>query len=108
MLFIQTIAPKYDLQIAWDLVVEILLVTVLWMLAVMNTELLIRWNDFEPLDTPTSPWQFGQVEPSICSISQSLADVDPGPPHVSACSSFRERSQCIQGVWAKAVAGIDW
>jgi len=76
----QTVTPKYDLQIAWDLVVEILLITVLWVLAVMNTELLIRWNHFEPLDSPTSPWQFGQVLPMFLLVL----------PFVNMVSVFRE------------------
>jgi len=53
----------YDLQIAWDLVIEIIAIVILWALAVMNTELLIRWNHFELPNSPQSPWQFGQVLP---------------------------------------------
>ncbi|KAJ7708086.1 hypothetical protein B0H17DRAFT_1191585 [Mycena rosella] len=53
---------EYDLQIAWNLVIEIVVVLILWGLTVMNTELLIRWNNFAPSDG-TSSWQFGQVLP---------------------------------------------
>ncbi|KAJ7149169.1 hypothetical protein C8R43DRAFT_1007404 [Mycena crocata] len=53
---------EYDLQIAWHIVIEIAVVLILWGLTVMNTELLIRWNNFAPSDG-TSSWQFGQVLP---------------------------------------------
>ncbi|KAJ7060338.1 hypothetical protein C8F01DRAFT_1142329 [Mycena amicta] len=36
--------PSYDLQIAWPLLIHLLVVLVLWALVVMNTELLILWN----------------------------------------------------------------
>lgn len=52
----------YDTQIAGELIIEIIMILILWALAVMNTELLIRWNHFE--QTPISSqsaWQFGQV-----------------------------------------------
>ncbi|KAJ7021306.1 hypothetical protein C8F04DRAFT_1273912 [Mycena alexandri] len=57
------IPKEYDLQIAWNIVINIGFVLVLWALTVMNTELLIRWNHFAPNDTPQSSWQFGQVLP---------------------------------------------
>ncbi|KAJ7476766.1 hypothetical protein FB451DRAFT_1243901 [Mycena latifolia] len=53
---------EYDLQIAWHLVIEIVVVLILWGLTVMNTELLIRWNKFPPSNSASS-WQFGQVLP---------------------------------------------
>ncbi|KAJ6542537.1 hypothetical protein DFH09DRAFT_1173928 [Mycena vulgaris] len=53
---------EYDLQIAWNLVIEIAVVLILWGLTVMNTELLIRRNNFEPSHNQSS-WQFGQVLP---------------------------------------------
>ncbi|KAJ7118140.1 hypothetical protein C8R44DRAFT_982867 [Mycena epipterygia] len=54
---------EYDLQIAWPLVIEIAVVLILWGLTVMNTELLIRWNHFNPSGGAQSSWQFGQVLP---------------------------------------------
>ncbi|KAJ7191331.1 hypothetical protein GGX14DRAFT_600848 [Mycena pura] len=54
---------EYDLQIAWNLVIELFVVLLLWALAVMNTELLIQWNNFAPSDDSHSSWQFGQVLP---------------------------------------------
>ncbi|KAJ6505204.1 hypothetical protein C8R45DRAFT_972006 [Mycena sanguinolenta] len=56
------VPKEYDLQIAWDIVIKILFVLVLWGLAVMNTELLIFWNHFPP-SNGQSLWQFGQVLP---------------------------------------------
>ncbi|KAJ7233728.1 hypothetical protein B0H12DRAFT_1239251 [Mycena haematopus] len=55
-------SKEYDLQIAWDIVIKIISVLILWGMAVMNTELLIRWNHFPPSDGQ-SLWQFGQVLP---------------------------------------------
>ncbi|KAJ7145177.1 hypothetical protein C8R43DRAFT_1130235 [Mycena crocata] len=52
---------SYDLQIDWNLVGKIIVGLILWSLAVMNTELLIRWNHFMESDENHSPWQFGQV-----------------------------------------------
>ncbi|KAJ7892369.1 hypothetical protein B0H13DRAFT_2340163 [Mycena leptocephala] len=49
----------YDVQIPWELVIKIFLIVVVWSLTVMHIELLIRWNNFAPLDG--RPWQFGQV-----------------------------------------------
>ncbi|KAJ7268578.1 hypothetical protein C8J57DRAFT_1325606 [Mycena rebaudengoi] len=53
----------YDLQIAWNLVIEIIVVFILWGLTVMNTELLIKWNKFDQSDGIQSKWQFGQILP---------------------------------------------
>ncbi|KAF7339096.1 hypothetical protein MVEN_01986100 [Mycena venus] len=57
-----TVPKEYDLQIAWNIVIEIIFVLIIWSLTVMNTELLIRWNHFAPSDGQ-SLWQFGQVLP---------------------------------------------
>lgn len=43
------------------MVIKIIVVLILWALAVMNTELLIRWNHFAVSDGSQSQWQFGQV-----------------------------------------------
>ncbi|KLO17533.1 hypothetical protein SCHPADRAFT_994226 [Schizopora paradoxa] len=51
----------FDLGISGTLIIEIAVILLLWSLAVMNTELLIRWNSFSPSDG--SQWQFGQVLP---------------------------------------------
>ncbi|KAJ7731815.1 hypothetical protein DFH07DRAFT_150502 [Mycena maculata] len=58
---------EYDLQIAWNLVIEIAVVLMLWGLTVMNTELLIRWNRFNPSGAQSS-WQFGQVLPMFLTL----------------------------------------
>ncbi|KAF7303414.1 hypothetical protein MIND_00569900 [Mycena indigotica] len=52
----------YEVPIAWDVLVQMTVVIVLWALAVMNTELLIRWSHFAPADSAS--WQFGQVRRS--------------------------------------------
>jgi len=72
--------PKYDLPVAWDLIIELLVMLVLWALAVMNTELLIQWNDFEPSDKAESAWQFGQVLPMFLAVL----------PFVNMVSAFME------------------
>ncbi|KAJ7633786.1 hypothetical protein DFH06DRAFT_1221673 [Mycena polygramma] len=53
----------YQYNVDEKVVVNILVVLVLWALAVMNTELLIRWNHFAVSDDSQSPWQFGQILP---------------------------------------------
>ncbi|KAJ6479548.1 hypothetical protein C8R47DRAFT_609126 [Mycena vitilis] len=58
-----SLPKEYDLQIAWNLIIEIGMKTILWGVTVMNTELLIRWNHFAPADSQQSSWQFGQVLP---------------------------------------------
>jgi len=59
----------YELPVAWDLVIELVIVAILWSLTVMNTELLITWNNFAPASsTAPSPWQFGQVLPMFLVI----------------------------------------
>ncbi|KAJ7186456.1 hypothetical protein C8R46DRAFT_1057234 [Mycena filopes] len=57
------IPKEHDLQLAGQIVVNLVVVLVMWAITVMNTELLIRWNHFAPNDTPQSSWQFGQVLP---------------------------------------------
>ncbi|KAJ7926987.1 hypothetical protein B0H13DRAFT_2265716 [Mycena leptocephala] len=57
------IPKEYDLQIAWNIVIELAFVLALWGLTVMNTELLIRWNHIAPEGGQASSWQFGQVLP---------------------------------------------
>ncbi|KAF9466923.1 hypothetical protein BDZ94DRAFT_1305793 [Collybia nuda] len=54
---------RYRVHIAWDVMIELIVITILWAICVMNTELLIRWNRFEASDASTSEWQFGQVLP---------------------------------------------
>ncbi|KAF7293808.1 hypothetical protein HMN09_01176600 [Mycena chlorophos] len=62
----------YEMPIAWDVLVQITVITILWALAVMNTELLIRWSGFAPSDS--SSWQFGQVLPMFLLV-QPLTDL---------------------------------
>jgi len=52
-----------DTGVDWVLLIKILLIFVLWSLAVMNTELLIKWSHFMPPDGAASIWQFGQIFP---------------------------------------------
>jgi len=59
----QLYQPSYNLQIPWDLVIEITILVTMWVLAVMNTELLIRWNRFKRPECSESAWQFGQILP---------------------------------------------
>lgn len=66
---------SYDLQISGDLIVEIIIILILWALTVMNTELLINWNHFEPSDDPESIWQFGQVRPCAGPLSPWQMDL---------------------------------
>ncbi|KAJ7054544.1 hypothetical protein C8F01DRAFT_1259386 [Mycena amicta] len=60
--------PSYDLQIAWPLLIHLLVVLVLWALVVMNTELLILWNgggggSGVGASGSGSGWGFGQILP---------------------------------------------
>ncbi|KAJ7473618.1 hypothetical protein B0H11DRAFT_2036576 [Mycena galericulata] len=79
---------EYDLQIAWDLVIEVVVVLVLWALTVMNTELLIRWNRFEQSGGVQSSWQFGQVLPMflvilpLCNLFNAFRNFGLGPRRV--------------------------
>jgi hypothetical protein len=57
----QAHVASYDLQIAWDLIIETIVIFILWALMVMNIELLIKWNHFERSESSHSAWQFGQV-----------------------------------------------
>ena len=41
--------------------VKLIIISVLWALAILNTELLIGWNHFADTSDPQSVWQFGQV-----------------------------------------------
>ncbi|KAF7358371.1 hypothetical protein MVEN_00887100 [Mycena venus] len=52
-------ATEPKLWIDWPLVIRITFVLVAWGLVVLNTELLIRWNNFAPSNQ--SAWQFGQI-----------------------------------------------
>jgi len=45
----------------YTLIVVLIVISVIWSLAVMNTELLIRWNHFAP--NHESKWTFGQLLP---------------------------------------------
>lgn len=49
----------YDTGLDGRLLLRLSFIAVIWALAVMNTELLIRWNHFQP--TNASQWQFDQV-----------------------------------------------
>lgn len=55
--------PIHHLNFSGELFLELLVILVLWAIAVMNTELLIRWNHFANDSNPQSIWQFGQVLP---------------------------------------------
>ena len=51
----------YQPNVDGTLMLQLVAITILWALAVMNTELLIVWNNFAPNDSTVSIWQFGQV-----------------------------------------------
>ncbi|KAJ6610287.1 hypothetical protein B0H10DRAFT_2061047 [Mycena sp. CBHHK59/15] len=53
----------YRYNVDEKVVVNIIVVLIFWALAVMNTELLIRWNHFAVSDDSQSLWQFGQILP---------------------------------------------
>ncbi|KAJ6549847.1 hypothetical protein B0H19DRAFT_951909, partial [Mycena capillaripes] len=53
----------YRYNVDEKVVLNIIVVLILWALAVMNTELLIRWNHFAVSDDSQSQWQFGQILP---------------------------------------------
>ncbi|KAJ7891341.1 hypothetical protein B0H14DRAFT_3428647 [Mycena olivaceomarginata] len=72
--------PRYRRNIAWSMIVELVFISILWSLSVMNTELLIRWNHFAPSDDPQSTWQFGQVLPMFLVV----------PPLINMVNAFRE------------------
>ncbi|KAJ7613166.1 hypothetical protein FB45DRAFT_273496 [Roridomyces roridus] len=65
---------EYDLPIPWELVLKIFLVVVVWSVAVMHVELLIRWNHFAPIGQ--SQWQFGQILPMFLVIIPFLSLID--------------------------------
>jgi len=69
---------EYQPPVAWDMVVELFLKTLLWAVAVANTELLIRWNHFE--QSGASLLQFGQILPLFLVV----------PPFLSVINAFRE------------------
>ncbi|KAJ7436116.1 hypothetical protein FB451DRAFT_1108965 [Mycena latifolia] len=54
---------EHDFGTDPTLVAKLIVILILWSLAVMNTELLIRWNHFAASDDSHSQWQFGQVLP---------------------------------------------
>ncbi|KAJ7466523.1 hypothetical protein FB451DRAFT_1178672 [Mycena latifolia] len=62
------IPKEYNLQIAWNIVIELALVLVLWGLTVINTELLIALNHIAPEGGQQPSWQFGQVLPMFLVI----------------------------------------
>jgi hypothetical protein len=64
-----------SLNVAWPLVVRLLIVLILWAIDIINTELLIRWSYFEPATDAHSMWQFGQVRDRT--IVTSLFDPIP-------------------------------
>ncbi|KAJ7610214.1 hypothetical protein FB45DRAFT_1038252 [Roridomyces roridus] len=66
---------EYDLPIPWELVLKLFLVVVVWSVAVMHVELLIRWNHFAPVIDP-SQWQFGQILPMFLVIIPFLSLLD--------------------------------
>ncbi|CAK5271571.1 unnamed protein product [Mycena citricolor] len=57
-----TVQQGYDLQIMWPMILNMSVTLVLWIPAVVNTELLIRWNNLTSA-AGSSSWQFGQVLP---------------------------------------------
>ncbi|KAF5364474.1 hypothetical protein D9758_010664 [Tetrapyrgos nigripes] len=55
---VQVPKPRgYDSGIAWSMSLELIATTILWALAVMNTELLLFWNRIRPVND----WQYGQI-----------------------------------------------
>lgn len=54
------------------MIVEIIIVTVLWSIAVINTELLIKGDNFLPSEEPR--WQFGQVSEPYTLYLEDYAD----------------------------------
>jgi hypothetical protein len=81
------------------LIIEIAVKVILWMMAVMNTELLIRWNYFDLVSSSGSPWQFGQV--SLLTkfrmyYQHLIMSIDPA--NVSCRPPPGEHDQCIQTV----------
>jgi len=54
---------RYYPSFSGKLVIELFAIVVVWALAVMNTELLIKANHSEPSNDGQSTWQFGQVLP---------------------------------------------
>ncbi|KAF7983538.1 hypothetical protein HWV62_21102 [Athelia sp. TMB] len=64
-------------------ILQFVLITILWALAVMNTELLIAWNNFASPDSDVSIWQFGQILPLLLVVS----------PMVGVVTSFQNGSQ---------------
>ena len=93
-------AQTHDLNIAWDMLVKIFSVAILWALVIMNTELLIRWNHFAPPAGSQSMWQFGQVRRvslrSFCICAHRSLDWQVLPmfliilPLSSTLSAFRQ------------------
>jgi len=75
---VEATKTTFDLGISGTLIIEILVILLIWSLAVMNTELLIRWNKFTPSDQ--SQWQFGQVLPMFLIVL----------PLVNLVKAFRE------------------
>ncbi|KAJ7759520.1 hypothetical protein B0H16DRAFT_1884890 [Mycena metata] len=73
-------SDTYTPNVDEKLVANLIIVLILWGLAVMNTELLIRWNNFAASDGSQSPWQFGQILPMILVV----------PPLISLVNVFVE------------------
>ncbi|KAF7978017.1 hypothetical protein HWV62_1885 [Athelia sp. TMB] len=55
----------YQPNVDGTLMLQLVAIMILWALAVMNTELLIVWNNFAPDDSTVSIWQFGQILPLL-------------------------------------------
>ncbi|KAJ7797269.1 hypothetical protein B0H14DRAFT_2912188, partial [Mycena olivaceomarginata] len=70
----------YRYNVDEKVVANIVVVLILWTLAVMNTELLIRWNHFAASDDSQSPWQYGQILPMFLVV----------PPLISLVNAFME------------------
>ncbi|PVF99844.1 hypothetical protein CPB86DRAFT_872278 [Serendipita vermifera] len=74
-------SQKYVIPIDWKLLLKLIVVTILWSLSVMNTELLIVWSHFESADDSRSSWQFGQLLPLFLVVI----------PFVNMVSCFRKK-----------------
>lgn len=61
---------------------KITVILILWGLAVINTELLIRWNRFAASDGSHSQWQFGQVSEVQFTADVCMLTAQPGSAYV--------------------------
>ncbi|KAG8859477.1 hypothetical protein FRB91_007663 [Serendipita sp. 411] len=54
------------LNIDWRMLIRMMAVAVIWIISIVNTELLIKKSHFEPDSDSRSNWQFGQVRVDLC------------------------------------------